>query len=522
MEASARQNTTNGYLTHNLPRFLIICSLFLVRMPRKSTRSTAAASPEKPRRSSRRGRKSPTPEPNSDEDTNNLETIAEHDSSTDHDVEATPKRKRTTNRSPTKLQPQEERDDKVPTKRGRKRGAAEKIDTVDSVDEGNQVEPNSTEVNGESGTVSEVNNTSNETDNFVQQEQVINSEPVLAKSASPLVEESNEPETDSTANNVDDGPGQVTIEIDQTESSDSMSSAKVNIPEPKTSNEQQENDGNNRQSSSERNQSPCIELIARSRSKSLDYEMTPPRDSAEPKGKSKSSGKHSDSVMEVDEDPTDARSNEQSKSIATKAPSPKKSSRKESRKLDREVERQNSTNNENEADGDSQKPQKRRRWLTKKVSEPQVLAISTDSLKNLIPDVKLVPLSDVKLDSSPERQSKTDGNEEFESQIKKRIGPVVAKEKERTRERRITDESMTSTNSVSVKKGLDDENSQTQLPPSPPKNNSSNILYITNLVRPFTVLQLKGLLARTGKIVEDGFWIDKIKSKCFVKFDTEE
>jgi hypothetical protein len=37
------------------------------------------------------------------------------------------------------------------------------------------------------------------------------------------------------------------------------------------------------------------------------------------------------------------------------------------------------------------------------------------------------------------------------------------------------------------------------------------------LVRPFTVNQLKELLARTGTIVEGGFWIDKIKSKCYVQ-----
>lgn len=61
-----------------------------------------------------------------------------------------------------------------------------------------------------------------------------------------------------------------------------------------------------------------------------------------------------------------------------------------------------------------------------------------------------------------------------------------------------------------------------QQPLSPPKTNPSNILFITNLVRPFTVLQLKSLLQRTGRISEDGFWIDKIKSKCYVKYETEE
>lgn len=43
------------------------------------------------------------------------------------------------------------------------------------------------------------------------------------------------------------------------------------------------------------------------------------------------------------------------------------------------------------------------------------------------------------------------------------------------------------------------------------------VLYICNLVRPFTVNQLRELLLRTGRIVEDGFWIDSIKSKCYVQ-----
>lgn len=35
-------------------------------------------------------------------------------------------------------------------------------------------------------------------------------------------------------------------------------------------------------------------------------------------------------------------------------------------------------------------------------------------------------------------------------------------------------------------------------------------------VRPFTLGQLKELLGRTGTLVEEAFWIDKIKSHCFV------
>ena len=46
--------------------------------------------------------------------------------------------------------------------------------------------------------------------------------------------------------------------------------------------------------------------------------------------------------------------------------------------------------------------------------------------------------------------------------------------------------------------------------------NMSEVLLIANLVRPFTVSQLKTLISRTGNIVANNFWIDKIKSKCIV------
>lgn len=48
----------------------------------------------------------------------------------------------------------------------------------------------------------------------------------------------------------------------------------------------------------------------------------------------------------------------------------------------------------------------------------------------------------------------------------------------------------------------------------------SEILYIRGLTRPFSLMQLKGLLSRYGKIVERGFWLDRIKSQCFVTVNT--
>uniref|UniRef100_A0A8C6XRX8 Apoptotic chromatin condensation inducer 1 n=1 Tax=Naja naja TaxID=35670 RepID=A0A8C6XRX8_NAJNA len=58
--------------------------------------------------------------------------------------------------------------------------------------------------------------------------------------------------------------------------------------------------------------------------------------------------------------------------------------------------------------------------------------------------------------------------------------------------------------------------------PSPPQGKVSCIVHICNLVRPFTLGQLKELLGRTGTLVEEAFWIDKIKSHCYVTYSTVE
>lgn len=202
------------------------------------------------------------------------------------------------------------------------------------------------------------------------------------------------------------------------------------------------------------------------------------------------------------------------------------------------------------------KPIRKRRWLSQKSTEskPQILAISTDSLKNLISDVKPVPLSDVKLESSPEpeevpivteKEEKPRRTSRERDRNRRRDRSIDTRENERnklsTDNKVVVDEksaasssssSLNANRKISIVNdaGASSSSSNTkaesvakvQRPPSPAKFNSTNILFITNLVRPFTVLQLKGLLARTGKIVENGFWIDKIKSKCYVKYETEE
>ncbi|KAH8240763.1 hypothetical protein KR026_004963 [Drosophila bipectinata] len=192
-----------------------------------------------------------------------------------------------------------------------------------------------------------------------------------------------------------------------------------------------------------------------------------------------------------------------------------------------------------------QRSVRKRKWLTnKKTSDraPPVLAISTDSLKNIIADVvQPVPLSDVQLESSSEEEGLVTSDRESE----RSLSPPLAKE-------RVVEVSAVNTSSESTgdKEGASGAAGRTTPPPgadsapaqsgsskatvatpapqvvrspSPARNRASHVLYITNLVRPFTVMQLKGLLARTGKIVEeDGFWIDRIKSKCYVAYSSED
>lgn len=167
---------------------------------------------------------------------------------------------------------------------------------------------------------------------------------------------------------------------------------------------------------------------------------------------------------------------------------------------------------------------RKRRWITKKATESkeQILAISTDSLKTLIADVHPVPLSDVQLESSSEVEELASEREEGEQS--------PSPEPERRRDSIEKFEKSSKLKSIKennrqvnqVVPGVGTVSASIQRSPSPARNQASNVLYITNLVRPFTVLQLKGLLARTGKIIENGFWIDRIKSKCFVEYETEE
>ncbi|KAH7477212.1 hypothetical protein PRIC1_001230 [Phytophthora ramorum] len=49
-----------------------------------------------------------------------------------------------------------------------------------------------------------------------------------------------------------------------------------------------------------------------------------------------------------------------------------------------------------------------------------------------------------------------------------------------------------------------------------------NTLRIDNFIRPFTLNAVKALVQECGDFVEDGFWMDAIKTHCFVTYSTPE
>ncbi len=50
---------------------------------------------------------------------------------------------------------------------------------------------------------------------------------------------------------------------------------------------------------------------------------------------------------------------------------------------------------------------------------------------------------------------------------------------------------------------------------SPSRQPESTIIHIKGLTRPFTILQLKDLLSKYGKIIDSKFWINNVKSHCY-------
>ncbi|KAM4564744.1 apoptotic chromatin condensation inducer 1b [Fundulus diaphanus] len=222
---------------------------------------------------------------------------------------------------------------------------------------------------------------------------------------------------------------------------------------------------------------------------------------------------------------------------------------------------------------------RKRRWGSSTavtVKKPSI-SITTDSLKSLIPDIKVnqeavVDLHPEELQMSGDEENSDTGRSDPDKglKIRRTVTQVVPSENQEngqtnveedaeksegekqdkpTRERKrssVSEEAPETQISVSLdgeakkvtpsdslvrrsisqqKSGVSvtiDDPVRTTRQPSPPRGKVSNIIHVINLVRPFTLLQLKELLNRTGSVVEEGFWIDKIKSHCYVTYATTE
>lgn len=198
---------------------------------------------------------------------------------------------------------------------------------------------------------------------------------------------------------------------------------------------------------------------------------------------------------------------------------------------------------------------RKRRWGASKTIRPvkkPVLSISTDSLKNLIPGAKPVPAEELQLSVEEEEGQLDDDDDDEIIEVAQQAEKDSVRKKEREHEKDerrkerkekdleerrkkysdrkdIKPEKPSTSGSDNMKGSstrkillITDDARKLAHSPSPPRRRPSNVLFITNLVRPFTAQQLKNLLLRTGTIAENGFWIDKIKSKCYVEYTTED
>uniref|UniRef100_A0A665X382 Apoptotic chromatin condensation inducer in the nucleus-like n=1 Tax=Echeneis naucrates TaxID=173247 RepID=A0A665X382_ECHNA len=214
---------------------------------------------------------------------------------------------------------------------------------------------------------------------------------------------------------------------------------------------------------------------------------------------------------------------------------------------------------------------RKRRWgsSTAVTAKKPSISITTDSLKSLIPDIRPCLGQEAIVELHPE-EAVLSGIEDEERersdqdlQIRRTVTQVVHSdsqengqkdgEEEKTRvpeekmdtsfHEAVETQSPTHTShdveintvtpsdtlirrSISQQKtGVSitiDDPVRTARQPSPPRGKVSNIVHVCNLVRPFTLGQLKELLSRTGTLVDEGFWIDKIKSHCYVTYSSSE
>lgn len=174
-------------------------------------------------------------------------------------------------------------------------------------------------------------------------------------------------------------------------------------------------------------------------------------------------------------------------------------------------------------------PQKRQKWnITALEASLPVTKVDVEILREVLPKVEFLPEDELKLnadDKLAEKRRKTVS--ESSDRVRKSSsdsdsGPGKEFEAEDNADSKQSEDI---SNIIAVNRKIsivDDTASKLRPPPSPAQHPVSDVLFITNLVRPFTLKQLRELLERTGTIKEDGFWTDRIKSKCYVQYESSE
>lgn len=118
-------------------------------------------------------------------------------------------------------------------------------------------------------------------------------------------------------------------------------------------------------------------------------------------------------------------------------------------------------------------------------------------------------------ENSPSENSNVDDKRDGQPIKRKLISPPSTETNEKKR--------VITTTRQAVKSDLDDSlKPQRERSASPPHQPISRAILVRNLVRPFTVGQLKSVLNKNHPIIEDLFWIDSIKSYCYAVYNSEE
>ncbi|XP_018397096.1 PREDICTED: apoptotic chromatin condensation inducer in the nucleus isoform X2 [Cyphomyrmex costatus] len=186
----------------------------------------------------------------------------------------------------------------------------------------------------------------------------------------------------------------------------------------------------------------------------------------------------------------------------------------------------NESSSQNKENGNEQEPKcvpRKRRWGTALSTDTAPsFSISTDSLKALVPGAKPLSINEVRLskDDDEDRDRHRNNDKRHNSNditYDKATDENLQKNGAAKKGNGKVDNHIVTRRKISIVKEIPHIKS-----PSPPTSKPTNILLIKNLVRPFTLNQIKELLSRTGTIVENGFWMDRIKSKCIVEYSNED